>query len=169
MENTTNFKGKTVNVAGEFVRAGMPAPNFLLSKGDLSSFCLADAKGARLLLNIFPSLDTPVCAISVRKFNMLASQLENTKVLCISRDLPFAQKRFCASEGIENVIALSDFHYASTFGSDYGVAMTDGPLCGLFARAVVVIDENGKILYSKMNSEIGEEPDYSEALKVLSK
>ena len=165
----TKFKGSPVNVAGEFVKAGAKAPNFELSKGDLSTFKLADGKGKRLLLNIFPSLDTSVCAMSVRRFNQLASQMENTQVLCVSRDLPFAQSRFCTAEGIANVTVLSDFHYKSAFGDDYGVVMTDGPLNGLFARSVVIIDENGNVVYSAMTADITDEPDYDSAMKALSK
>ena len=163
----TKFKGSPVNVAGEFVKAGAKAPNFELSKGDLSTFKLADGKGKRLLLNIFPSLDTSVCAMSVRKFNALAAEMKNTLVLCISKDLPFAQSRFCAAEGIKNVMTLSDFRYNSKFGEDYGVEMKDGPLGGLFARSIVIIDENGKVIYSAMTKDITEEPDYESALNAL--
>lgn len=165
----TKFKGNPINVLGNFVSAGTKAPNFKLTKGDLSDFNLDDAKGKRILINIFPSLDTSVCAISVRKFNQLAAQMKNTLLLCVSRDLPFAQSRFCAAEGIENAIVLSDFRYNSTFGVDYGIMMQDGPLGGLFARSVVIIDENQNIIYSAMNSEITEEPDYESALNALAK
>ena len=132
---TTLFQGTPVALAGEFIQKGALAPDFSLVKGDLSTFSLADAKGKFVVLNIFPSMDTGVCAASVRKFNKLAAGMENTLVLAISKDLPFAQGRFCTAEGIEHVIPLSDFRYTSTFGKDYGVLMTDGPLCGLLARA----------------------------------
>ena len=168
MGNKTQFKGQPVSVAGTFVKAGAKAPDFSLVKRDLSRFALADGKGKRLVLNIFPSVDTSVCAMSVRKFNELAAKMKNTQVLCISKDLPFAQSRFCAAEGIENVVTLSDFHYTSQFGNDYGVLMTDGPLSGLFARSVVVIDETGKVIYSQMVSDIVNEPDYDAALAALS-
>jgi len=168
MENKTQFKGQPVKVAGTFVKPGVKAPDFSLTAGDLSRFTLADGKGKRLLLNIFPSVDTAVCAMTVRKFNELAAKMKNTLVLCISKDLPFAQGRFCAAEGIKNVKTLSDFHYASTFGKDYGVLMTDGPLSGLLARSVAIIDEDGKVVYSEMVSDIVTEPDYDSALKALS-
>ncbi len=169
MENKTKFQGTPVSVAGTFVTPGMKAPDFSLTKEDLSRFTPADAKGKKMLLNIFPSIDTPVCSASVRKFNEMAAGMEDTLVLCISKDLPFAQSRFCAAEGIRNVITLSDFHYGSTFGKDYGVLMTDGPLSGLLARAVVIIDRDGKIAYSDMVSEIVNEPDYDRALEALKK
>ena len=167
MENKTLFKGTPVNVAGKFATPGMKAPDFSLTKNDLSRFTLADGKGKRLLLNIFPSLDTPVCSLTVKKFNQLATQMENTMVLAVSKDLPFAQSRFCGDEGIKNLLTLSDFHYASHFGTDYGVLMTDGPLGGLLARAVVIIDASGKIAYAQMVSEIVDEPDYDAAIKAL--
>ena len=167
MANTTKFKGTPVNVAGSFVKPGAKAPDFSLTTGDLGRFTLADGKGKRLLLNIFPSIDTGVCAMSVRKFNELAAKMDNTLVLCISKDLPFAQGRFCAAEGIDHVKTLSDLHYASTFGKDYGVLMTDGPLSGLLARSVVIIDAAGKIVYTEMVSDIVKEPDYDSALKAL--
>ena len=167
MENCTKFKGAPVCVAGNFVKPGMKAPDFLLSTGDLKDFSLAQAGGKKVLMNIFPSLDTSVCALSVRRFNRLAAEIENAVVLCVSRDLPFAQSRFCAAEGIENVVMLSDFRYKSAFGEDYGVVMKDGPLGGLFARSVVIIGTDGNIAYSAMNGEITEEPDYDAALKAL--
>ncbi len=167
MENTTKFQGNVVHVAGKFIAVGEKAPAFSLIGGDLSHFSLADGAGKRLLLNIFPSIDTSVCSLTVRKFNQLAAQMKNTLVLCISKDLPFAQSRFCAAEGIKNVKTLSDFHYASSFGKDYGVLMSDGPLSGLLARAVVVVDETGKVIYSEMVPEITTEPDYDAALKAL--
>ncbi len=161
----TAFKGNPVKTAGTFVKAGHQAPDFEMVKGDLSIYKLNDGKGKFLILNIFPSLDTGVCATSVRKFNELAASLPNTHVLAISKDLPFAQGRFCSVEGINNVIALSDFRNISDFGEKYGVLMTDGPLEGLLARAVVVINPNGEVVYSEMVPEITQEPDYDNAIK----
>lgn len=163
----TAFQGSPVTLAGEFVQVGAQAPDFSLVKGDLTSFTLADVKGKYALLNIFPSMDTGVCAASVRKFNQLASQMGNTVVLAISKDLPFAQGRFCTSEGIENVIPLSDYRYTSDFGEKYGVLMSDGVLCGLLARAVVIINPEGKVVYTELVPEITQEPDYEAALAAL--
>lgn len=162
--NQTAFKGQPVNLSGTFVEAGIEAPDFTLVKNDLSSFSLHEARGKRVILNIFPSLDTGVCATSVRKFNKLAAGQPDTLVLAISKDLPFAQGRFCTTEGIENVIALSDFRSSSDFGTRYGVLMTDGPLEGLLARAVVVITPEGKVAYTELVPEITQEPDYEKAL-----
>lgn len=163
----TAFQGSPVTLAGEFVQVGAQAPDFSLVKGDLTSFTLADVKGKYALLNIFPSMDTGVCAASVRKFNKLASQMGNTVVLAISKDLPFAQGRFCTAEGIENVIPLSDYRYTSDFGEKYGVLMSDGVLCGLLARAVVIINPEGKVVYTELVPEITQEPDYEAALAAL--
>lgn len=164
---TTTFQGSPVSLAGEFVKVGAQAPDFSLVKGDLSSFTLADVKGKYTLLNIFPSMDTGVCAASVRKFNKLATEMNNTIVLAISKDLPFAQGRFCTAEGIENVIPLSDYRYTSHFGEEYGVLMTDGALCGLLARAVVIINPDGKVIYAELVPEITQEPNYETALAAL--
>ena len=163
----TAFQGTPVTLAGEFVQTGAQAPDFSLVKGDLSSFTLADVKGKYALLNIFPSMDTGVCAASVRKFNQLAAQMKDTVVLAISKDLPFAQGRFCAAEGIENVVSLSDYRYTSDFGEKYGVLTTDGPLCGLLARAVVIINPEGKVVYTELVPEITQEPNYEAALAAL--
>ena len=163
----TQFKGQPVKLAGDFVMVGAMAPDFVLTKGDLSSFALEDAKGKWAVLNIFPSLDTAVCATSVRKFNEKVANLPDVTVLAISKDLPFAQSRFCTVEGIENVIPLSDFKVYSTFGKDYGVLMTDGPLNGLFARAVVVLNPEGKIVYTELVPEITQEPNYEAALAAI--
>lgn len=163
----TAFQGSPVTLAGEFVQVGAQAPDFSLVKGDLTSFTLADVKGKYALLNIFPSMDTGVCAASVRKFNQLASQMGNTVVLAISKDLPFAQGRFCTAEGIENVIPLSDYRYTSDFGEKYGVLMSDGVLCGLLARAIVIINPEGKVVYTELVPEITQEPDYETALAAL--
>ncbi len=161
----TKFKGTKITTVGDLPRVGEYAPNFILSKGDLTNLSLSDLRGKRVVLNIFPSLDTSVCAMSVRKFNELAASLDNVKVLCISKDLPFAQSRFCVAENIKNVEVLSDFRNNSDFGKDYGVLIKDGALAGLFVRAIVVIDTDGTVLYSAMNDEIAEEPDYSSALE----
>src|SRR3712207_119051 len=139
---TTTFKGQPVKIFGEFIQVGTAAPDFELVKTDLSSFSLKELNGKNVVLNIFPSLDTSVCATSVRKFNQLAADLADTVVLAISKDLPFAHTRFCSTEGIENVIPLSDFRF-SDFDENYGVRMADGPLAGLLARAVVIIGKNG--------------------------
>ena len=160
---TTNFKGQPVKLIGEFIQVGKVAPDFELVKTDLSSFSLKDLNGKNVILNIFPSLDTSVCATSVRKFNKMAAGLKDTVVLAISKDLPFAHGRFCTTEGIENVIPLSDFRF-SDFDESYGVRMADGPLAGLLARAVVVIGKNGKVAYTELVPEITQEPDYDKAI-----
>lgn len=158
--------GNTIHTSGELPKVGSQALDFQLVKNDLSVATLADFKGSKLVLNIFPSIDTGVCATSVRKFNQNASQLDNTKVLCISRDLPFANKRFCGAEGLDNVISLSDFKSGS-FGKDYGLEMVDGALAGLHSRAVIVVDENGTVTYTEQVPEIASEPNYEAALAVL--
>ena len=159
------LKGNSVEVGGRFLQAGQAAPEFRLVAGDLSEKSLADFAGKRKVLNIFPSVDTGVCAASVRKFNEKAASLANTAVLCVSQDLPFAQSRFCGAEGIENVVMLSAFR--SPFAQDYGVALVGGPLAGLTARAVVVLDENNQVVYSQLVPEITEEPDYEAVLAAL--
>ncbi|WP_353083785.1 thiol peroxidase [Flavobacterium sp.] len=160
--------GNPINTSGTLPTIGTSAPDFKLVKTDLSLATLADFKGSRLVLNIFPSIDTGTCATSVRTFNAKASSLENTKVLCISRDLPFAQKRFCGAEGLENVINLSDFNTGS-FGKDYGLEITDSVLAGLHSRVVIVLDENGTILHTEQVSEIADEPNYEAAITALAK
>ncbi len=160
--------GNPINTNGTLPNIGTSAPDFKLVKTDLSNASLADYKGSRLVLNIFPSIDTGTCATSVRTFNAKASGLENTKVLCISRDLPFAQKRFCGAEGLENVINLSDFNTGS-FGKDYGLEITDSVLTGLHSRVVIVLDENGKVIYTEQVNEIADEPNYEAALTALAK
>lgn len=162
----THFKGIEVNTNGNMPQVGETAPNFTLVKNDLSNLSLSDLKGKRVILNIFPSVDTGVCATSVRRFNQEAAKIENSVVLCISKDLPFAQGRFCGAEGIENVVMLSDFRN-DDFVNAYGVLLTDGPLSGLLARSVVVVDENGKIAYTQLVGDIVEEPNYDAALAVL--
>lgn len=166
---TVLFKGIIVTLLGTFVTPGTKAPDFNLVKNDLSEYTLNENKGKYVVLNIFPSLDTGVCAMSVRRFNQMASELPNTKVLCISKDLPFAQSRFCTVEGIENVVPLSDFRNTSSFGETYGVLMKDGPLQGLLARAVVVINPQGEVIYSELVPEITQEPNYEAVLKVIPK
>ncbi|MDR5611115.1 MULTISPECIES: thiol peroxidase [Arsenophonus] len=166
MSTSTNFKGEGVAINGTFLQPGDKAKQFTLVASDLAEKSLSDYQGKRKILNIFPSIDTGVCASSVRKFNQIASQLENSVVLCISADLPFAQSRFCGAEALENVVTLSFFR-APTFSKDYGVEMTSGPLKGLAARAVVIIDENDKVIYSQLVDEITHEPDYDAALNAL--
>lgn len=163
----TAFKGVPVSLAGEFVKVGSPAPEFTLVKGDLNDYTLENGKGSYLILNIFPSLDTGVCATSVRKFNQLAANMPHTIVLAISKDLPFAQSRFCTTEGITNVIPLSDYRYTSDFAKKYGVLMTDGPLAGLLARSVVIVNPEGEIIYTELVPEITQEPNYEAALKAV--
>lgn len=158
--------GNPIHTSGELPKVGTKATDFNLVKIDLGTASLADFAGSRVVLNIFPSVDTGTCAASVRKFNEKASTLENTKVLCISRDLPFAQKRFCGSEGLENVVNLSDFRDGS-FGDAYGLTLTDSALKGLHARAIVVVDENGVVSHTELVSEIANEPNYEAALKAL--
>jgi len=160
------LKGNQIHTVGELPKVGSILPNFELLKGDLSKASLKDFAGSRLVLNIFPSLDTGTCAASVRNFNKEAANLKNTKVLCISRDLPFAQGRFCGAEGIENVTTLSDFN-TGKFGKDLGLEIADGPLAGLHSRVVIVTDENGKVIYTEQVPEIVDEPNYKAAIAVL--
>jgi thiol peroxidase len=163
---TITLGGNPINTNGELPKIGSKAPEFQLVKTDLSTATLADYAGSKLVLNIFPSVDTGTCAASVRHFNQSASALENTKVLCISRDLPFAQKRFCGAEGLENVDNLSDFK-SGAFGKDYGLEMIDGALNALHSRVVIVIDENGTVQYTEQVPEIADEPNYEAALASL--
>jgi thioredoxin-dependent peroxiredoxin len=160
------LKGNPVNVDGHLPVPGHQAPSFSLVAKDLSDATLASFNGKRKVLNIFPSVDTPTCATSVRKFNEKASQIDNTVVLCISADLPFAQARFCGAEGLNNVVTLSTMR-GHDFLKHYGVAISSGPLAGLAARAVVVLDEHDKVLHTELVGEIAHEPDYDAALKVL--
>ena len=160
------LKGNPVEVGGSFLQAGQAAPEFRLVAGDLSEKSLTDFAGKRKVLNIFPSVDTGVCATSVRKFNAEASALNNTVVLCISADLPFAQARFCGAEGLDKVVTLSTMRGAA-FLQDYGVAFATGPLVGLTARAVIVLDEQDKVLHSELVPEVAQEPDYAAALASL--
>ena len=159
------FKGNPAHTSGELPAVGVKAPNFKLVKNDMSEASLGSYAGKNKVLNIFPSIDTPTCATSVRKFNVEAAKAPNTVVLNISMDLPFAQKRFCGAEGIANVETLSAFR--SSFGKDYGLMMADTPLTGLFSRAVVVISTDDKVLYTEQVAEIGSEPNYEAALKAV--
>ena len=166
MSQTVHFQGTPVAVANTIPQAGSKAQAFTLVAKDLSDVTLAQFAGKRKVLNIFPSIDTGVCAASVRKFNQLATEIDNTVVLCVSADLPFAQSRFCGAEGLSNVITLSTLRNPD-FLKDYGVEITEGPLKGLAARAVVVIDENDNVIFSQLVNEITNEPDYAAALDVL--
>ncbi|MBB3303616.1 MULTISPECIES: thiol peroxidase [Enterobacterales] len=166
MSQTVHFQGNPVPVAGQFPQVGEQAKPFSLVAKDLADVSLANYAGKRKVLNIFPSIDTGVCAASVRKFNERSGEADNTVVLCISSDLPFAQSRFCGAENVSNVITLSSLRGAE-FKENYGVAITDGPLKGLTARAVVVLDENDKVIYSELVNEITEEPNYDAALAAL--
>ena len=159
------FQGSPISTNGNLPAIGQVAPDFTLVAADLPEKSLADFAGKRKVLNIFPSIDTGVCAQSVRTFNKRASSLDNTVVLCISADLPFAQARFCGAEGLENVVTLSTFR--SSFSNDYGVTLTESPLRGLTARAVVVLNEQNQVLHAELVSEIANEPDYEAALAVL--
>ena len=161
----TALGGNPVHTVGDLPSVGAPSPAFSLTKGDLSEIGAADYAGQRVILNIFPSIDTPTCATSVRKFNEFASGLDNTVVLCVSADLPFAQGRFCGAEGLSNVVTASSFR--SDFGDAYGVELADGKLAGLLARAVVVLDEGGNVVHSQLVPEIAQEPDYDAAIASL--
>jgi thiol peroxidase len=158
--------GNPIHTSGELPKVGTKLADFKLVKNDLSLASLGDFAGSKLILNIFPSIDTGTCATSVRKFNESASQLENTKVICISRDLPFAQKRFCGAEGLENVVNLSDFKDGS-FGKSNGLEIVDGVLAGLHSRAIIVVDEKGTVVYTEQVPEIANEPNYEAALASL--
>lgn len=163
---TITLKGNEFHTNGNLPKVGTKANDFTLVANDLSKKTLADFKGSRVILNIFPSVDTGTCATSVRTFNKTASDLDNTKVVCVSRDLPFAQARFCGAEGIENVSMLSDY-ILGEFGNNYGLNIIDGPLEGLNSRCIVIIDENGIITHTEQVSEIVDEPNYDLALNAL--
>jgi thiol peroxidase len=164
--STVRLQGNPVTVSGTFLKSSDRAPAFTLVAKDLSDTSLADFAGKRKVLNIFPSVDTDTCAASVRKFNQVTNELENTVVLCVSADLPFAQSRFCGSEGLDNVVTLSTLR-GRDFLQAYGVEIANGPLAGLAARAVVVLDADDRVLHSELVGEIAEEPDYDAALKSL--
>ncbi|PPK93291.1 thiol peroxidase (atypical 2-Cys peroxiredoxin) [Nonlabens xylanidelens] len=163
---TITIGGNEISTSGSLPAVGSQAPDFKLKKADLSEASLNDYKGKRVVLNIFPSIDTDVCATSVKNFNKRATELDNTAVLCISRDTPFAQKRFASDEGLENVENLSDV-LDGAFGNDYGLTMISGPLAGFHSRAVVVLNEEGKVIYNEQVPEIADEPNYLAALKTL--
>ena len=160
------LRGNPVNTVGELPQVGSKAPEFTLTRTDMSDLSLKDLKGKNIVLNVFPSIDTPVCANSVRRFNEDAAKKDNAVVLCVSADLPFAQSRFCGAEGLEDVVPVSTFRHPA-FGSDYGVAMADGPLAGLMSRAVILLDEDAKVIHVEQVPEIGQEPDYEAALRHL--
>jgi len=160
------LKGNPIHTVGELPAAGAAAPGFTLVKPDLSTTTLADYKGQTLVLNVFPSVDTPVCATAAKTFNEKAAGLDAT-ILNVSKDLPFAQKRFCGAEEVERAETGSGFRDDCTFGRDYGVQITDGPLQGLYSRAVVVVDGDGKVVYTEQVPEIAQEPDYDAALAAL--
>jgi thiol peroxidase len=162
---TTALGGNPVHTVGDLPEVGSPTPSFTITKGDLSDVTPADFAGKRVVLNIFPSIDTPTCAMSVRRFNELASGLDNTVVLCVAADLPFAMGRFCGAEGLTNVVTASTFR--GDFGDAYGVKMADGRLAGLMARSVVVLDESGTVIHSQLVPEIAQEPDYDAAIASL--
>lgn len=163
---TVTLKGNPFAVAGSFPKVGDTAPDFKLTNGQLGDVSLADFAGKKKLLSIFPSVDTPVCALSTKKFNDHARAHDDTVMLMISADLPFAQGRFCGNEGLENVHTLSIMRDKS-FAEDYGVLLTEGPMAGITARAIVVLDENNKVVHSELVGEIADEPDYEPALKAL--
>lgn len=165
MANIT-LKGNPITTSGELPKVGTVAPDFKLTKTDLSDVGIKDFTGKRVVLNIFPSVDTPVCAASVRKFNQDVSNLANTVVLCISKDLPFALKRFCGAEGLENVVSASELR-DSSFSSNYGVKILDGALEGLMSRAVVIINEEGTVTYTEQVPEIAQEPNYDAVIEAL--
>ncbi|HQZ33224.1 MAG TPA: thiol peroxidase [Ilumatobacteraceae bacterium] len=161
----TALGGNPVHTVGDLPAVGSPSPSFAITKGDLSEVTADDYAGQRVILNIFPSIDTATCATSVRTFNERASALDNTVVLCVSADLPFAQGRFCGAEGLTNVVSASTFR--SDFGTAYGVTLADGKLAGLLARAVVVLDEHGTVIHSQLVPEIAQEPNYDAAIESL--
>ncbi len=163
---TILFKGNPVETKGNLPEINSNAPDFSLTGNDLQEKTLKDFAGKNIILNIFPSIDTGTCAASVRKFNQLASSLQNTMVLCVSKDLPFAQKRFCGAEGIENVVTLSEYKN-NNFSDNYGVIFTTGALQGLMSRSIVIINENGKVIYTEQVQETTEEPNYEKALEKI--
>jgi thiol peroxidase len=163
---TITLKGNEIHTAGEFPRVGSKAPDFTLTDSDLNDLSLSRWMGKKKLVSIFPSIDTPVCALSTKKFNDYARTHDDTVMLMVSADLPFAHKRFCGSEGLDNVHSLSTMR-SPDFAKNYGVLLADGPLAGLTARAVIVLDENDTVVHAELVPEIGQEPDYEAALKAL--
>ncbi len=164
---TITAGGNTINTIGDLPEVGSQAPDFKLVKPDLSEVTLASYHGQKVILNIYPSVDTGTCAMSTVRFNKDASELENTRIVCVSKDLPFAFARYCAAEGIENIDTLSSYRDGGNFGKDYGVELVDGMIKGLNARAVVIIDEEGKVAYTQLVPEITHEPDYEKVLAEL--
>lgn len=160
------FKGNPINTAGDLPKVGSKAPDFSLTKTDLSDVSLNDLKGKKIVLNIFPSIDTAVCQASARKFNEELNKLSDTIVLCVSKDLPFALNRFCGAEGLKNVVPASELHDES-FSKNYGVKITEGPLKGLFSRSVVVVDAQGSVTYTEQVPEIAQEPNYQAAINAI--
>lgn len=163
---TVFFKGQEVHTYGNLPAVGTQAPDFKLTTATLEDLTLDSLRGRKVVLNIFPSLDTPVCAASVRRFNQEASKVDNVTVVCVSEDLPFAMSRFCTLEGLKDVVAASAFR-SPEFAKEYGVELIDGPLKGLLTRAVIIIDEEGKVIYRDLVEEITNEPDYASAIKML--
>lgn len=163
---TVYFKGTPFQISGNVPAVGDKAPDFSLTTKELGALTLSDLEGKKVVLNVFPSLDTPVCAASVRRFNQEAAKLDNTTVVCVSMDLPFAQERFCTANDIANVVVTSAFR-SPEFGQKYGLRLVDGPMEGLLARAVIVLNEKHDVVYSGLVSEITEEPKYEEALNAL--
>jgi thiol peroxidase len=163
---TITFKGTPTTTCGALPTVGSKVPSFVLTKSDLTDTTMDSFKGKRIVFNIFPSIDTGICALSVKRFNKEASSLKNVVVLCISMDLPFAQSRFCGAEGLNDVITLSAYR-SGTFGKDFGLTITDGPLKGLLSRAVVITDDKGIVTYTEQVPEIAQEPDYESAIKIL--
>ncbi len=163
---TITLRGNPIHTSGDLPAVGSQANNFELVAKDLSRVSMKEYEGSRLVLNIFPSLDTGTCAASVRYFNELAGKLPDTKVLCISRDTPFAQSRFCGAEGLENVVTLSDFE-SGQFGKDYGLQVIDGPMKGFLSRVVIIVDASGKVEYTQQVPVISDEPNYAEVVAAL--
>ena len=161
------LKGNKIHTNGDIPKTGDKAPDFKLTKTDLSDVSLDNFKGQKVVLNIFPSLDTEVCANSVRKFNAEASDLNNTVVVSVSKDLPFAHSRFCSNEGLDNVVSTCEMRPDSTFAKDYGLQIVDGPMAGLMARTVIILNEEGKVIYTEQVPEIAQEPDYKAAMAAL--
>ncbi|MEO9872189.1 thiol peroxidase [Ekhidna sp.] len=156
--------GTDTNTIGDLPAVGSQAPDFQLVRKDMKDITLANYHGQKVIMNIYPSIDTGVCAMSTTKFNQEASKLDNTRIICVSKDLPFALNRYCEAEGIDNLDNLTNFRDAGNFGKDYGVEITDGAFQGLNARAIVVVDEEGKVVYNELVPEVGQEPNYEKAL-----
>lgn len=165
--STITLKGNEIHTAGDLPANGTDLSSIKLTGLDLADFSIGDHKGKKVVLNIFPSIDTGICAMSVRKFNEEVANMDNTAVICVSKDLPFAQKRFCGAEGIENVVMGSDFRHGD-FSKHVDIDIIDGPMAGTMSRAIIVLDENGKVTYTEQVPEIAQEPDYEAAKKTVS-